>query len=361
MTRQKPIRVLVIDDSAVVRQVMAAILSNQSDMEVVTAQEPITAMRKMKDALPDVILLDLEMPRMDGLTFLRQIRDSHAIPVVICSAFTGANTQAAVRALEYGAVDMVKKPELGVRGFLDESAVRLVEMVRAAAGSRRRPSSDPVVHEKHGEHLTADAVLPKALRDDAPRPTDRIIAIGASTGGTVALHRVLSEMPIDCPGIVVVQHMPAGFTAAFAQRLNQTCRIEVREAVDGDRVQSGRALIAAGNHHLIVKRGVGEYFVQVSSGPAVCRHRPSVDVLFRSVAIAAGDKAVGVLMTGMGEDGAEGLLELRQAGASTIAQDAATSVVFGMPKEAIARGAVETVAPLPLIAAAILNVTKEKS
>jgi two-component system chemotaxis response regulator CheB len=359
MTRRKPIRVLVIDDSAVVRQVMAAILSAEGDMEVVTAHEPIIAMRKMKDALPDVILLDLEMPRMDGLTFLRQIRDTHPIPVVICSAFSGAHTEAAVRALEYGAIDMVKKPELGVRGFLDDSAVTLVEMVRAAAASKRRSTSPPPDLDKHSVRLTADALLPKpkpARNPAAARGSERIVAIGTSTGGTVALSQVLGAMPLDCPGIVAVQHMPAGFTTAFAKRLNETCAIEVSEARDGDRVEAGRALIAPGDHHLMVVRRAREYYVSVSDGPAVCRHRPSVDVLFRSVAAAAGQSAVGVLMTGMGDDGAAGLLEMRQAGAKTIAEDPLTCVVYGMPKAAIERGAAERVAPLPRIANEILKI-----
>ncbi|HMI94229.1 MAG TPA: chemotaxis response regulator protein-glutamate methylesterase [Polyangiales bacterium] len=367
----RTIRVLVVDDSAVMRQVMTAILSREPDMEVVIAQEPFIAMRKMKEALPDVILLDLQMPKMDGLTFLRQLRATHAIPVVICSAFSGANSQAAVRALEQGAIDIVRKPELGLREFLDEAAPSLIELIRAAAGAkieRRATAGSPLADaEESAEpdhlHRTADAILPKPK----PRPwtgvtrfSDRIIALGASVGGTNALHEVLGAMPADCPGIVVVQHMPAGFTAAFAQRLDETCRIEVREAKDGDRVVAGRALIAAGNQHLLVVRRADGYHVLVRSGPTVSRHRPSVDVLFRSVAASAGSRAVAALMTGMGEDGAAGLLELRLGGATTIAQDEASCVVFGMPKEAIARGAVEHVVPLARIAPTILSAAQSR-
>jgi two-component system chemotaxis response regulator CheB len=358
MTSRRAIRVLVVDDSAVMRQIMTAILSREADMEVVIAQDAFIAMRKMKDALPDVILLDLQMPGMDGLTFLRRIRGSHAIPVIICSSFSGANTQAAVRALEYGAVDIVRKPELGLKEFLDESSVTLIELVRAAAAARvgvERAIDAPDV-DKHRTRLTADVVLPKPrMRANAVQSAERIVAIGTSAGGTAALHEVLGAMPSDCPALVVVQHMPAGFTAAFAQRLNETCRIDVREAKDGDQVLRGGALIAAGDQHLIVVRRGDGYQVQVRSGPAVSRHRPSVDVLFRSVASSAGANAVGVVMTGMGDDGAAGLLEMRDAGASTIAQDEATCVVYGMPKEAVARGAVQTVVPLPRIAQAILT------
>jgi two-component system chemotaxis response regulator CheB len=356
MSVQKPIRVMVVDDSAVVRQVMSAVFSREPDMEVVVAQEPLIALRKMNEAMPDVILLDLQMPRMDGLTFLRRIRP-HAIPVVICSAFSGANTQAAVRALEYGAIDIVQKPELGLKTFLDESATTLVELVRAAAGSRAAVRRDTEDEDRRG----ASAPSPDTLSRPRPRwgattlpSSDRIIAIGASTGGTAALHKVLGAVPSDCPGIVVVQHMPAGFTAAFAQRLDETCRIEVREAKDGDMVCTGTALIAPGNHHLLVQRRGEAYYAQVRGGPAVSRHRPSVNVLFHSVAVAAGTKAVGALLTGMGDDGADGLLELRNVGAPTFAQDEASCVVYGMPKAALACGAVDGVTPLSRMSQALI-------
>ena len=368
MSAKKAIRVLIIDDSAVLRQVMVSILSRESDMEVVVAQEPLIAMRKMKDALPDVILLDLEMPRMDGLTFLRHLRASHDIPVIICSAFSGANRRAAVEALEYGAIDIVKKPELGLRGFLDESAKAIVELVRAAAASAHRPRKpiDPIdpaeleKQDKYRHRFSADAVLPRPRAQGGVRASsERIIAIGASTGGTAALHHVLGKLPPDCPPVAVVQHMPAGFTLAFAQRLDETCRIRVSEARDGDALRPGTALIAPGDHHLIVVHGPDGYHAQVRSGPAVNRHRPSVDVLFRSVAAAAGPSSIGVLLTGMGDDGAAGLLEMRLAGASTVAEDQTSCVVYGMPKEAVARGAVETMVPLSRIAATVMAAAQE--
>jgi len=355
VSSDRKIRVLVVDDSAVVRQVMSAVLSREPDMEVVIAQEPLIALRKMSGALPDVILLDLQMPRMDGLTFLRRIRP-HGIPVVICSAFSGANTQAAVRALEYGAIDIVQKPELGLREFLDQSAATLVDMVRGAARARVVERGE---EDKRPALGVATAKKAPAHRGRASS-SHRIVAIGASAGGTAALHRVLGAMPLDCAGLAVVQHMPAGFTAAFAQRLDETCAIEVREAKDGDAVCTGLALIAPGNHHLsIVRRGDG-FAVQVRTGPAVNRHRPSVDVLFRSVASVAGARATGALLTGMGDDGADGLLEMRRAGAATLAQDEASCVVYGMPKEAVRRGAVETVAPLGRIPQLILKATKAR-
>lgn len=363
----RTIRVLVVDDSAVMRQVMTTILSREPDMEVVIAQEPFIAMRKMKDALPDVIVLDLQMPKMDGLTFLKRLRATHTIPVVICSAFSGPNSLAAVRALEQGAIDIVRKPELGLKEFLDESAPQLIELIRAAAGVKiaTRSEPEPVGEreetDKHRLKRSADAVLPRARPwSGNARTSDRIVALGASVGGTNALHEVLGAMPLDCPGIVVVQHMPAGFTAAFAQRLGETCKIEVREARDGDAVQPGRALIAPGNQHLLVVRRADGYHVLVRPGPAVSRHRPSVDVLFRSLAGAAGANTIAALMTGMGEDGAAGLLELRLAGATTIAQDEASCVVFGMPKEAIARGAAEQVVPLGRITATIMSAAQQR-
>jgi two-component system chemotaxis response regulator CheB len=354
MSADRKIRVLVVDDSAVVRQVMSTVLSREADMEVVVAQEPIIALRKMSDALPDVILLDLQMPRMDGLTFLRRIRP-HGIPVVICSAFSGANTQAAVRALEYGAIDIVQKPELGLREFLDQSAATLVDMVRGAARAR-------VIDDDKRPALESEKppLRKAAIHRAQASSSHRIVAIGASAGGTAALHKVLGAMTADCPGLVVVQHMPAGFTAAFAQRLDETCPIEVREAKDGDAVCTGRALIAPGNFHLsVVRRGDG-FAVLVRSGPAVNRHRPSVDVLFHTVASVAGARAVGALLTGMGDDGADGLLAMRRAGATTLAQDEATCVVYGMPKEAVRRGAVDTVAPLGRIPQLILNATNAR-
>lgn len=354
----RPLRVLVVDDSAVVRQLITAILSRESGMAVTAAADPFVAMDQMARVRPDVIVLDLEMPRMDGLTFLHKIMTEDPIPVVICSSFTGAGTEAAVLAMEEGAVEIVTKPKLGLREFFEESAVLFVDAVRAAAKAR---VGTPIgAGRRVPPKLSADAVIPAA---GGPRPasiTDLVVAVGASTGGTDALREVLQALPPDSPGLVIVQHMPERFTSALADRLNRSCRIEVREAQHGDRVTPGRALIAPGNRHLVLVACGDSYAVQVTGGPLVARHRPSVDVLFRSVAQVAGPNAVGVIMTGMGDDGAQGMVELKRAGAATIAQDEATSVVFGMPAEAIARGVVDEVLPLGAIAAAVLSKTSDR-
>jgi two-component system chemotaxis response regulator CheB len=349
----KPLHVLVIDDSAVVREVMNAVLSQDPGIIVTTAADPIIAMTKMARQRPDVILLDLEMPRMGGLAFLRKLMTESPIPVVVCSAHVGEETALGLQALEEGAIDLVAKPNLGVREFLNESAVLLIDAVRAAAKSNvklRRPASataSPV--------LSADAVLPARATLAPALHSERIVAIGASTGGTEALRVLLEAMPEDAPGIVVVQHMPEGFTAAFAKRLSKTCKIHVTEAAQGHAIVNGRALIAPGNRHTLVRRNGTAYYAEVVNGPLVSRHRPSVDVLFRSVAQAAGPNAVGVILTGMGSDGARGLLEMKQAGALTIAQDEQTCVVFGMSKEAIDCGAVRNIASLQQIPGIILS------
>ena len=304
-----------------------------------------------------MILLDLEMPRMDGLTFLRKIMAEDPIPVVVCSGLAGPGTEAGLRALEEGAVEIVTKPKLGVKAFLEESAMMLVDAVRAAARARPRRPPPRSTSPPPGR----DAVSPAAERAALRLTTDKVVAIGASTGGTEALRELLEALPPDAPGVVIVQHMPEVFTRAFADRLARTCRVEVKEAADGDRVLEGRALIAPGNRHLRLLRSGAHYTVEVADGPLVCRHRPSVDVLFRSVAQAAGPNAVGVILTGMGNDGAQGLLEMRRCGAATLAQDEATCVVFGMPKEAIAAGAADEVLPLPRIATAMLERAARKS
>ena len=348
-----PLRVLVVDDSATVRQALSGILSRSRGFTVTTAGDPLIAMAKMKSERFDVIVTDLEMPRMDGLTFLRRVMAEDPIPVLVCSALTGRGTEGAMLALELGAVDVVTKPKLGVKAFLEESAVTFCDAVRAAARARLRlrPRSETV---RAPARLTADAVLAPPRPHRVLPTTDKVVAMGASTGGTEALRTVLEALPPESPGVVIVQHMPEGFTRAFAQRLDESCRISVKEAVDGDRVLEGRALIAPGNRHLLVRRSGGHYVVEVKDGPLVSRHRPSVDVLFRSVAEAAGANAVGVLMTGMGDDGAEGLLEMKTAGAATIAQDEASCVVFGMPREAIERGGVDEVVGLAGIPTRIL-------
>ena len=345
----KRIHVLVVDDSAVMRQVTAAVLSRDPELVVTPAADPIIAQEKMARQRPDVILLDLEMPRMDGLTFLRQIMRDDPLPVVICSGYAERGTRRAMEALEAGALDIVQKPQVGVREFLEESAVTLIEAIRGAAeaGARRRvgPIAPPP------GKLTADAVLPlrKIPPSNAVR-SGRLVTMGASTGGTEALVQILSALPADFPALAIAQHMPAGFTGGFAKRLDGLSRIEVKEAQDGDALFAGRALIAPGGRHLLIERGAGGYRARVIDGPLVARHRPSVDVLFRSVAQVAGRDATGVLLTGMGDDGATGLKELRDAGAETIAQDEASCVVFGMPRAAIQRGAASRVLPLGSIA-----------
>jgi two-component system chemotaxis response regulator CheB len=353
----RPLNVLVVDDSATVRQVLMAVLSEKRGFRVTVAADPLIAIDKMKRFPPDVILLDLEMPRMDGMTFLRKIMSENPLPVVICSGLTGPRTEAAIRALEIGAVDIITKPKIGIRGFLEESAVLLEDAVRAAATAKLR-NSRPRRARSLGNN-TADVVLPPVIHQATVEHRDQIVAIGASTGGTEALLQILAQMPEGCPGIVAVQHMPEGFTSAFARRLDGVCRIEVREASHGDRVVPGRAYIAPGNRHMLVHRIGSGYFLEVREGPLVSRHRPSVNVLFRSVAQAAGASALGILMTGMGDDGADGLLEMKQAEALTIAQDEASCVVFGMPREAILRGAVDEILPLSRIPSAILRTSAQ--
>jgi two-component system chemotaxis response regulator CheB len=345
-----PIRVLVVDDSAVVRQALLQILG-LSGMAVAVASDPLIAMDKMRRDRPNVIVLDLEMPRMDGLTFLQRIMAADPIPVVVCSGLAGPGTEVALQALEEGAVDVVAKPRLGVKGFLEDSAQRLVQVVRAAAEAKVRPRpSRPGLTPK----VPAGAAVPKERRTIRDT-THKVVVVGASTGGTEALRELLEAMPPDAPGLAIVQHMPEVFTAQFAKRLDHSCRIEVKEAETNDRLVPGRALIAPGNRHLVVRRSGALYFVDVLDGPPVSLHRPSVDVLFRSAAQAAGPNAVGVILTGMGDDGAEGLAEMKAAGARTIAQDEASCVVFGMPREAILRGGVDEVLPMSRIAPCMLK------
>jgi two-component system chemotaxis response regulator CheB len=351
------VEVLVVDDSAVVRQLLSGLLSPSAGFHVTTASDPLVAMTKMRRQRPHVILLDLEMPRMDGLTFLKQVMAADPIPVVVCSGFAGPGTKIAMRALAAGAVDVVPKPRVSATGATEDNG--LLDIVRAAAQAKVRPPNIVTTGQFRLPVAEPEPLRKRATLNGIPfaarAASDAIVAIGASTGGTEALREILAAMPIDGPGIIIVQHMPAGFTAAFAEHLNGTCKIAVREAVPGDRVTPGCALVARGNRHLLVRRRGPEVVVDLTDAPPVCRHRPSVDVLFRSVAAVAGPRAVGVILTGMGADGAEGLLEMKRAGASTIAQDENTCVVFGMPKEAIDRGAVDVVLPLSRIAAGILQ------
>lgn len=354
-----PVKVLIVDDSAAVRQAMSDILSQDDTIEVVgTASDPYSAARRLSQVVPDVITLDIEMPRMDGITFLRKLMDQHPIPVVICSSLAAEGTDTLRHALDAGAVDVIAKPVMGTRQFLLDSSVRIRDAVKGAAMADlgrfqaiHRRSAVPAPERK----LTADAVIPKADRHLVTATTDKVVCMGASTGGTESLRVVLEALPMDCPGVVIVQHMPEHFTLAFAQRLNRTCAVTVKEAEDGEPVLRGKVLIAPGNRHIMLRRNGARYSVEIKDGPLVSRHRPSVDVLFRSAALSAGANAIGVLMTGMGDDGAHGLLEMHLAGSATIAQDEATCIVFGMPKEALKLGAVSKVMPLDRIASEIMR------
>ena len=347
------IKVMIVDDSAVVRQVLSAALDEDHAIEVIgAAVDPVFALEKMKVCWPDVIVLDVEMPRMDGITFLRKIMAERPTPVVICSTLTEQGSETALQALAAGAVTVVAKPKMGLRQFLMDSSDDLVSAVKAAARAKvRRLAAAPVIAPP--PRLTADAMLPAGSA--MALTTEMVVAIGTSTGGTQALEAILRALPRLCPGIVVVQHMPEKFTGAFAQRLDSLCEVSVREARHGDRVMPGRVLIAPGGKHMLLKRSGAQYMVDVVDGPPVSRHRPSVDVLFRSAARFAGKNAVGIIMTGMGDDGARGLKEMHDAGAWTLAQDEASCVVYGMPKEAVKLGGVDRVLPLKDIPGAILG------
>lgn len=341
----------MVDDSATVRTVMQAILSTDARIKVSTAPDALIGWAKLQKEAPNVVITDLEMPRMDGLTFIRKIMAEAPRAVVVCSGLAARGTELTMRALEEGAVEVITKPKVGVRDFLHESAVILLDAVWSASQAQLRQKqalpSEP--------RRTADAVLPHRGLPVPASTSERVIAVGSSTGGTEALRILLNAMPSNCPPIVIAQHMPEGFTRAFADRLNRECAIGVKEASQGDRLCLGNAFIAPGNFHMLVGRTHAGLTVQLSDGPLVSRHRPSVDVLFRSVAMSVGPKATGVILTGMGDDGAQGMLEMKAAGAITFAQDEATSVVFGMPKEAIARGAVDFVVPLQRIATEVLQ------
>lgn len=355
----KKIRVLIVDDSAVVRQVLKEMLELDSEIEVIdTASDPYIAAEKIKKQVPDVITLDVEMPRMDGITFLYKIMSQHPIPVVMCSSLTEEGCETTLKALEYGAVDIIEKPKIGVKGFLEDSKIRICESVKAAASANVHllRKKNRAVQKKY----TADAVLSPRRANAMIKTTENIVAIGASTGGTEALREFLEDLPIDSPGVVIVQHMPENFTKAFAQRLNGICAIDIKEAENGDSILRGRVLIAPGNKHMIIQRSGARYYVDIKDGPLVCRHRPSVDVLFRSAAKSAGNNVLGIIMTGMGDDGAKGMLEMKEAGAYNIAQDEASCVVFGMPNEAIKLGAVDEVLPLSTIAKKVLILDSKK-
>ena len=357
------IKVMIVDDSALVRQVVSQALEKAAGIEVIaTAADPLFAIDKMRKLWPDVLIVDIEMPRMDGISFLRKIMAERPTPVIICSSLAEKGAQASFDAMAAGAVTIITKPKAGLKSFLEDASNDIVQAVRAAARANMhalsRISGAASANPLNRPKLTADVILPPGAPTAMAKTTDQLIAIGTSTGGTQALEAVLTRLPSTCLGIVLVQHMPEKFTAMFAERLNSICEIEVREARNGDRVVPGRALIAPGGRHMMLKRSGAQYVVEVVDGPLVNRHKPSVDVLFRSVAKFAGVNALGIIMTGMGDDGARGMKEMHDAGAQTIAQDEASCVVFGMPKEAIKLGGVDNVIPLDNIPAAMMNYTR---
>ena len=342
------IKVIVIDDSSVVRKVVSDIINSDPSLELVTAaSDPIFAMRHMEKNWPDVIVLDVEMPRMDGITFTRKIMSERPTPIVICSTLTERGAQTTMEAMSAGAVDIVTKPKMGLKSFLEESAQSLLQSIKSASRANVARLRKPVDTNASSASspqpkLTADAMLKFSGSAAAmAKTTEGIVAIGASTGGTNALEYVLTKLPRVCPGIVIVQHMPAHFTAAFASRLNSISEIEVKEAENNDTVLPGRALIAPGGMHMMLKRSGAKYIVEVADGPLVSRHKPSVDVLFRSAAKFAGKNALGIIMTGMGDDGAAGMLEMHNCGAPTLGQNEESCVVYGMPREAHKKGAVD--------------------
>ncbi|MBW2644811.1 MAG: chemotaxis response regulator protein-glutamate methylesterase [Deltaproteobacteria bacterium] len=355
--KKRKIKVLVIDDSAVVRQALAEILNSDPAIEVIaTAQDPYVAAERLKKEAPDVITLDVEMPRMDGITFLRKLMRQHPIPVVMCSSLTTKGCETSFQALRYGAVDIIEKPRIGVKGFLEESKICICDAVKAASKAKVKR----INYKNPNKKYTADVIIPKYRGKAMAKTTDSVVLIGASTGGTEAIRGLLEVMPPDVPGTVIVQHMPEKFTTSFAARLNDICSMEVKEAENNDSVVTGKVLIAPGNRHTLLKRSGARYVIEVREGPLVNRHRPSVDVLFRSGARYAGANAIGVILTGMGDDGARGMLEMKESGAKTIAQDEKSCVVFGMPKEAVKLGGVDKTLPLKDIPGAILNLTTEE-
>ena len=360
---------MIIDDSAVVRSVLQEILQKHRGITVIgTAPDPIFALQRMQSAWPDVIVLDVEMPRMDGITFLRKIMAEHPTPTVICSSLTEAGAETTIQAMEAGAVSIITKPTVKLTEFLRDYEDEFITAIREAAAAQLKrpllskpatilaPVSNSLSEQRANGKLTADAILPPSDgRSAMVRTTDRFIAIGTSTGGTQALEYLFDCLPATTPGVVVVQHMPPMYTKSFANRLNERSQMKIKEAETGDRVLTGHVLIAPGGKHLLVRRNGAQYDVEVVDGPLVSRHRPSVDVLFRSVAKSAGSNALGIIMTGMGDDGARGLKEMFDAGARTLAQDEASCVVFGMPKEAIKHGGVHDVLGLDAIPRAMLG------
>ena len=354
------IKVLVVDDSAVIRQVLSDIIKSDPSLELMAAvADPIFAMKRMENNWPDVIVLDIEMPRMDGITFLRKIMTEHPTPVVVCSTLTHGATETSMQAMASGAVEIIAKPKVAAKDKLREDSNQLINAIKSASRANlkrlKKIQSSDAPKIQVTQKYNADVILPPGSKSSGFETTQRIVAIGTSTGGTQALEFILTRLPRLCPGLVIVQHMPEKFTAAFAQRLNSISELDVKEAENGDKILPGRALIAPGGRHVMVKRSGAQYFVEVVDGPLVSRHRPSVDVLFRSVSKSAGKNALGIIMTGMGDDGASGLKEMHDAGARTVAQDEASCVVYGMPQEAVKRGGVDEIKPLDSIPKLILD------
>lgn len=346
------IKVLVVDDSQVVRSLLTRELSRDPDIEVIgTAPDAFVARDKIVAMRPDVITLDIEMPRMDGITFLRKLMEWFPIPVIIVSGLTPKGCALSLEALEIGAIDVIEKPALTNERALADFSTRLIDQVKAASLVRFRKPTQAAAPQ-HQKVTLGD---PKPVGRRLGKSTPKVVAIGASTGGTEALKTVLERMPADCPPIMIVQHMPGTFTKAFAERLNRQTPIEVLEAEDGMEVKSGRAIIGNGNYHLLIRKGPGKWQAEIRDGPLVCRHKPSVEVLFNSFAKNVGQNAIGVMLTGMGRDGADAMKNMRDAGARTIAQDEKSCVVFGMPKEAIKAGAVEKIVPLDMVTDSVLS------
>lgn len=360
---------MIVDDSSTARRILTDIVNRGQNMEVIAAvADPFEAVAQLKRETPDVMILDVQMPRMDGITFLKKLMVQHPLPVIMCSSLTEEGSKTSFECLENGAVEIIGKPRAATKEVMHELEMRIHDVIRSAAVARFRSRSGGLVSSRSEAKVPAAPFVPRAkLSPDEvllpPRPgsasqipatAQKIIAVGASTGGTDAIKVFLEKMPVDCPGIVIVQHMPEGFTASFANRLDATCPIRVREARTGDLVEPGLALLAPGAHHMILRRAGSRYTVEVKDGPLVSRHRPSVDILFRSVAASAGRNAVGVILTGMGDDGALCMKEMRDAGAYNFAQDRDSCVVFGMPNEAIKHGGVHETLPLEKIAPRVL-------
>jgi len=349
------IKVLIVDDSAVVRQVLTGLLDGVSGIKVIgAAPDPIFALKRMESEWPDVIVLDIEMPRMDGVTFLKKMMSERPVPIVICSTLTEKGAEVTMQAMSAGAVDIITKPKVNLRNFLQESKSTIIDVIKAASGSRPRLIKSTTATPSRTVANTDNLFSAASLKPMA-QTTDRVIVIGTSTGGTQALEYLFTQLPRTAPAIVVVQHMPEHFTAAFAKRLDGICQVTVKEAAQNDRALPGVVLIAPGGKHMLLQRSGAQYQVNIKDGPLVSRHRPSVDVLFRSSAQAAGANAVGIILTGMGDDGARGMKEMHDAGALTIAQDEASCVVYGMPKEAVKLGAVDGILPLSAIPQLIMQ------